>query len=107
MDVIMAGPWMLSSQNGRDYGRHRWAMDALFSERKGEHAHHRGCAFFSERIRPWTSSWLVHGCSLLRANQTMDVIMVGPWMLSSQSGLDHGCSRVRTEETMDVIMVVP
>ena len=26
MDVIMLGPWVLSSQNGLDYG----AMDALF-----------------------------------------------------------------------------
>ena len=38
----------------------------------------------------------------------MDVIMVGPWMLFSQSGLDHGrheCFlRLRTDETMDVIM---
>ena len=33
MDVIMVGPWKLSSQNGLDPGRHHgWAMDALFSE---------------------------------------------------------------------------
>ena len=71
----MVGPWMLPSQNGLDHGRHHgWAMDALFPE----------------RIRPWMSSWLGHGCSLLRPDKTMDVVMVGPWMLSSQNGLDHG-----------------
>ena len=53
MDVIMVVPWMLSSQNGLDHGRHHgWAKDALFSE----------------RIRPRTSSWLGHGRPLLRTD---------------------------------------
>ena len=31
----MLWPWMLSSQNRLDYGRHHgWAMDALFSSQK-------------------------------------------------------------------------
>ena len=48
-----------------------------------------GCSF-SERIRPWPSSWLGLGCSLLRTDSTMDVVvMVGPWMVSVQNGLDH------------------
>ena len=34
----MVGPWMLSSQNGLDHGRHHgWAMDPLFS---GHGRHH-------------------------------------------------------------------
>ena len=103
-------------QHGRHHG---WAMDALFSE----------------RVTPWKSSWFGHGCSLLRAHSTMDVIMAGPWMLSPQNGLSHGrhhgsavpserfppwtrryhgwamdalfsgCSLLRTHETIDVIMV--
>ena len=38
---------------------------------------------------------------------TMDVIMGGAWMLSSQNAVDHlhGCSFVREHQTMDVIMV--
>ena len=53
MDVHMVGPGMLSSQNVLDHGPHHGsAMDA----------------FFSERTRPWTSLWLGHGCSLLRAD---------------------------------------
>ena len=53
MDDIMVGPWMLSSQSGLDHGRfHDLAMDALFSE----------------RIRPWTSSWLGRGCKGNTAN---------------------------------------
>ena len=83
----MAGPWMLSSQNGRDYGSHHgWALDvwsesvresmdiivvALSSQNGLDHGRHHGWsmdALFSERIRPWTSSWLGHGCSRLRAD---------------------------------------
>ena len=53
MDVIIVGPWMLSSQDGLENGRHHgWAMEALFSD----------------RIRPWTSSWLGHGGPLLRSD---------------------------------------
>ena len=83
MGVIMVGPWMLSSQNGSDHGRHHgWAMDA----------------FFLRRSRPWTSSWLVHEYSLLRREQTMDVIMFVPWTLSFNYGeetcyLDPGLGR--------------
>ena len=33
MDMIMAGPWMLSSQIALDHYSIGWAMDALFSER--------------------------------------------------------------------------
>ena len=47
-------------------------------------------ALCSGRNRPWKSLCLGRGCSLLRTDQTMNVIMVAPWMLSSQSGLDHG-----------------
>ena len=66
---------MLSSQNGLDHGHHHgWAMDALFSERP----------------KPCTSSWLGHGCSLLRTDKTMHGILVEPWMLLSQNRLDHG-----------------
>ena len=36
-------------------------------------------ALFSERITPWTSSWLGHGCSVLRTALTM---------ASSETGLD-------------------
>ena len=74
MDVIMLGyGWF--SQNGLDQGRHHgWAMDALFSK----------------RIRPWMSSYLGHGCSLLKTGSTMRVIMVWLWMLTSQNGSDHG-----------------
>ena len=71
MDVIMVGPWVLSSQYGLDHGHHHcWAMDALFSE----------------RIRPWMTSWLGYGCFLHRTDKTMDVIIVG-----------HGCSPFRTD----------
>ena len=70
MDVIMVGP--RPCRKHVDHGRHHaWAMDALFS---------------SEQSRPWTSSCLGHGYSLPRTDQTMDVIMVGPWMLSSNHG---------------------
>ena len=41
-----------------------WAMDALGSERTVEHGRHHGW-LFSERITPWTLSWLGHGCSVL------------------------------------------
>ena len=30
----------------------------------------------------------------------MDVIMFGPWMLSSQNGIDHGCHHGRDRHTM-------
>ena len=70
MDVIMVGPWMLSSQDGLENGRHHgWAMDALFSERFKPWTFHHGWAMdalLSGRIREWTSSWLGHGCPLLR-----------------------------------------
>ena len=53
MNVITLGPWMLSSQNRLEHGDHHvWDMDALFSERN----------------KPWTSSWLGHRCCLLRTN---------------------------------------
>ena len=39
-------------------------MDALGSERTVEHGRHHGW-LFSERIAPWTLSWLGHGCSVL------------------------------------------
>ena len=75
MDFNMVGPRMFSSRNGLDHGYHyAWATDALFPERS----------------RPWTSLGLGQGCSLLRTDWTIDVIMVGPGMLSSQNGLDHG-----------------
>ena len=52
-----------SSQNGLDHGFHQcWAIAAMD-------------ALLSERIKPWTSSWLGHGCSLLRTDYTMDVVM--------------------------------
>ena len=49
-----------------------------------------------------------HGCSLLRTDKTMHVIMVGPWLLSSQNGIDHGRHRgwaVDVEETPQIPMV--
>ena len=71
-DVIMVGSWMLSSRNTSDHGRyHGCFRDALLSER-------------------WTSSWLGHGCSVLRMHQAIAAITVGPWMLASQNALDHG-----------------
>ena len=60
-----------------DRGRHYeygWAMDALCSGRN----------------RPRKSLCLRRGCPRLGTDQTRHVIMVAPWMLSSQSGLDHG-----------------
>ena len=47
-------------------------------------------AIFSERSGPWVSSWLGHGCSLLRTDETTDAIMIGPWVLSSLNTLDQG-----------------
>ena len=70
----MVGPWMLFSQNRSHHGcHHGWGIDGLCSD----------------LIRPWTHG-RHHGCSLLRTDETMDVIVVGPWMLSSQNGSDHG-----------------
>ena len=79
MDIIVVGPWMLFSQKGVDHaGRHGWAADAL-------------CV---QRIPPWTHGWA--GCSVPTAHDIMDVIIVGPWMLSSQK-----------DGTMDVITAGP
>ena len=61
--------------------QHGWAMDVLNSQ----------------RIRPWPSSWSGLGCHEVSTDQTVDVIMVGSWML--------GCHEHRTDQTMDVIMV--
>ena len=58
----------------RAWSNHGWPMDAPFSE----------------RIRPWTSSWLLHGCSFVRMRQTMDVIVSPTWVISCQVASDHG-----------------
>ena len=77
---------------------HGWLrMDALFSERldpcmlcswiRLNHGCHHGWAMralFSKRIKSWMSSWLGH--------ETVDIIMVGPWMLCSRNSLGrHQC----------------
>ena len=68
-------------QNILEHGRHHgWAIDALNSE----------------RIRPWTSSWSGRGCSELRTDRTIDVIMVGPWTHWTENELDHGRHQDRT-----------
>ena len=104
----MISPCMLCSQDRLDPCHHGWAMDACFQ------------FSVSERIRPWTSCWLSHGCSVLTADSTLlwlgcgcsasqkplmlsllggcsvlDVIMAGPWMLYSQNRLSPG--RLRTD----------
>ena len=71
----MVGPWMPPSPNAFDRGRHHsCCMDTLLSE----------C------IRPWTLSCPPPGCFLVRLHQTMDVIMVGPWIIWAKDALDHG-----------------
>ena len=82
---------MLACQNASSHGHYlAWAMDALCSK----------C------IRP-------PGLSLVRLHQTMDVIMVGPWLdHGCSAAMDviiapHGCSLVHLLKTMDVIMVGP
>ena len=37
--------------------------------------------------------WRGHGCSPVKADYTMDVIMPWPWIPSCQNGLDHGSHR--------------
>ena len=96
-------PMHALSQDRLDPCHHGWAMDACFQ------------FSVSERIRPWTSCWLSHGCSVLTADSTLlwlgcgcsasqkplmlsllggcsvlDVIMAGPWMLYSQNRLSPG-----------------
>ena len=63
------GPWILSSQNRLDRGgHHSCAMGTLFSERMRPWTRSwlgHGCCLplFSEQIRPRTPSWLGHECS--------------------------------------------
>ena len=75
MDVIMVGPWMLCAEDALGHGviiaPH---LDTLLSD----------CI----RIRPWTISWLGHGCSGLRMRWTMVIIVdamcskcIAPWTL--------------------------
>ena len=57
MDVLMAGPWMLSPQRGLDHGHHHgWAMDAVFlrtDQTMDVIMHGRAMdALFSKQIRP-------------------------------------------------------
>ena len=47
-------------------------------------------ALLPRRIRPWASSWLGHGCSLLRTDFAMGVIMFGPYRMLFSNRLDHG-----------------
>ena len=54
-------------------------------------------ALVSERIRPWTSSWLGHGWSILKTPRPSSSIL---------SWLGHGCSLLRTQSTMDVILAL-
>ena len=63
-------------------------MDALVSDRTWLGPR------FSARIRAWTSSWLGHACPLLKTDETLDLIVLGPWMLSSGETMDlHGLIR--------------
>ena len=88
MEVIVVGPWMLSSQIGLDQGcRHALAMDALFAK----------------PIGLWTSSWLGHGCSFLFSES------VRPWRRGDvrfrpkfdETQARHGCTPYITEGPKD------
>ena len=47
-------------------------------------------ALFSERISDASHHGWAMDVSVLRTDQTMHVIKVGPWVLSSQNAWDHG-----------------
>ena len=91
--IIMAGPRMLCAQNALDHGRDHAPTCMLCCQIAADHGRYHGWAMdalLSDCSRPLTLSWLGHGCSLVRLQQTMDVIMVGPWMLFCQTASGHG-----------------
>ena len=57
----MVGPWMLGDQYAVDHGRNWLGQDAQTLNESDGRRHGWTRDENSKRIRPWASSWFVHG----------------------------------------------